>query len=510
MLTRREAIIGTISASLKYDEAGLFAEHPTDAERIARLADDFAQVWTAKAAEARAAVETPDHLGDLGIVNVRVYGAVGDGVTDDTAAIQAAIDNALSTTGRVVFFPAGTFRITSSITLTTRGLRIFGQGGSRPSDQGGTRLLYAGSGALFEIGTDSGNPHNQNEYDGLQGFVLCGLNIVADTASGTTALTNGLGNYRTGAYAVRDWRGGDIRMTDCQVENFEHGFWGIQSDLNIFRDTTWIRNKQAIYAGPRSDQFIISGGYSFFNDTVLRCDQVRGMRIRDFSSVGDGAATIIPFQIGESLGTADTGCNGIVFDGCWFESFNGDGPQNAIVEIGYLDGSDDTVQSWNIWFRHCTYLGAAHGDDGHAHYFLRIGNATNIHVDASGGYFQNLDGIMELVGESAFPIIQVIGKASYGQEFAFLDSKSSGSYAYARDRLDGSGRLITGGRDVGLLVETDGDIKITEDIEIDGAFDHDGSTVGFYGTAPVAKQTGVAVTSEAIHAALVNLGLIGA
>lgn len=34
--------------------------------------------------------------------------------------------------------------------------------------------------------------------------------------------------------------------------------------------------------------------------------------------------------------------------------------------------------------------------------------------------------------------------------------------------------------------------------------------VGFYGTTPIAKQTGVAVTAAAIHAALVNLGLIAA
>ena len=34
--------------------------------------------------------------------------------------------------------------------------------------------------------------------------------------------------------------------------------------------------------------------------------------------------------------------------------------------------------------------------------------------------------------------------------------------------------------------------------------------VGFYGVTPVALQTGVAVTAVAIHAALVNLGLITA
>lgn len=37
-----------------------------------------------------------------------------------------------------------------------------------------------------------------------------------------------------------------------------------------------------------------------------------------------------------------------------------------------------------------------------------------------------------------------------------------------------------------------------------------GKKVGFYGTAPIVKQTGVAVSDAAIHAALVNLGLISA
>lgn len=34
------------------------------------------------------------------------------------------------------------------------------------------------------------------------------------------------------------------------------------------------------------------------------------------------------------------------------------------------------------------------------------------------------------------------------------------------------------------------------------------TNIGFYGNAPIAKQTGVPVTAEGVHAALVNLGLI--
>jgi len=44
-------------------------------------------------------------------VNVKNYGAVGDGVANDTAAIQAAI-NAVSSAGRTIYFPSGTYLVT--------------------------------------------------------------------------------------------------------------------------------------------------------------------------------------------------------------------------------------------------------------------------------------------------------------------------------------------------------------------------------------------------------------
>lgn len=49
-------------------------------------------------------------------VSVKDFGAVGDGVTDDTSAIQAAIDAADIING-TVFFPSGTYILTSQITL---------------------------------------------------------------------------------------------------------------------------------------------------------------------------------------------------------------------------------------------------------------------------------------------------------------------------------------------------------------------------------------------------------
>jgi hypothetical protein len=62
-------------------------------------------------------------------VNVRDFGAVGNGVTDDTAAIQAALD-----VGGNVYFPGGTYKVTGALTAEStvaspKALVMIGTGG---------------------------------------------------------------------------------------------------------------------------------------------------------------------------------------------------------------------------------------------------------------------------------------------------------------------------------------------------------------------------------------------
>ena len=64
-------------------------------------------------------------LSDL--LSAKDFGATGDGITDDTVAMQNAI-NAAEFMGQEIFIPGGTYKITSTLTINTVGLNISGEG----------------------------------------------------------------------------------------------------------------------------------------------------------------------------------------------------------------------------------------------------------------------------------------------------------------------------------------------------------------------------------------------
>lgn len=82
------------------------------------------------------------------VYDVKRYGAVGNAVADDTAAIQAAID-ALPTAGGVVFFPSGTYLCASSLVISSskRNVQLVGEGGMSAGASVPSTLLFTGTGS---------------------------------------------------------------------------------------------------------------------------------------------------------------------------------------------------------------------------------------------------------------------------------------------------------------------------------------------------------------------------
>ena len=123
------------------------------------------------------------------VVSVLTYGAKGDGTTNDTAAIQSAIDHA-KTTGAQVFFPSGVYRV-SQLTLRVGTILQGVSSGTYPDNNAipgasvlarlansNKDVLLAPDGAnycrIFDLAVD-GNKNNNAKGHGL---------YVADGAAG--------------------------------------------------------------------------------------------------------------------------------------------------------------------------------------------------------------------------------------------------------------------------------------------------------------------------------------
>lgn len=92
---------------------------------------------------------TQSKLRDLE-VSVKDYGAMGDRSTDDTAAIQKAIDYVSSVGGGAVFFPRGAYKISNQLSVGYSDVRLIGEGKgdfhyTGASPVAATQLVWAGA-----------------------------------------------------------------------------------------------------------------------------------------------------------------------------------------------------------------------------------------------------------------------------------------------------------------------------------------------------------------------------
>jgi len=146
------------------------------------------------------AVVGADITAALGVANVIAYGATGDGVTNDRAAIQTALDSAYGT----VYFPDGTYLIsTVNPDVSGAGLRI-------PSN----KRLVLSQGATLKRGTNSITGFLINKADGVTAYTA-NSNIIIEggTIDGNSA------TFTTNATLVAFGHATNVTIRDCIIKD---------------------------------------------------------------------------------------------------------------------------------------------------------------------------------------------------------------------------------------------------------------------------------------------------
>jgi len=289
------------------------------------------------------AVATPVCVKLAETISVKDFGAVGDNVTDDTAAIQAAIDYVNLNGEAELLFPSGNYIITSTLIINplgadtiVRNIRLVGAGGDLA---GGTGLRYLGNvGGLLKVNSplffSCEDISFRNDVSGLDYVVL---------------IDAGNEPQQTGrnVYFKRCTFLGEFNLIDTAQADV----WVINQKTVLFEQCRWAGvsgSGTALRIGDNASSNVnkfFSG--ACINTDVRSCVFNKGIDIRNAGATtitathfdNPGAVAGTPAKI---FSTGDKLMGGVTVDGCTFlatASRPGHGSYTPIVQG---DG-DETV-----------------------------------------------------------------------------------------------------------------------------------------------------------------------
>jgi len=233
-------------------------------------------------------------------VSVKDFGAVGDGVANDTTAVVAAL-----AASNAVYFPAGTYLVNGDINIKNKSL--YGVPSNSTGNTSVSIIKLSGANtntSLFINGENISTPWGTGGGCLLKDLTLQG-NWDGATSNTQTAISD------IGAL-LKWWSGAYVKIQDCYfVSSFGFGIFSYQL------------------------------GYSNFQNSFVSLCAKNGVHLE--APDGNNAitsTTINDCSINSCRGTAPTGGSGVYIKNGFYCDLNGNVIEDVLVGV-YIDGADN-------------------------------------------------------------------------------------------------------------------------------------------------------------------------
>lgn len=329
-------------------------------------------------------------LGDT--VSVKDHGAVGDGVTDDTAAFTAAIAE-LGAAGGEIYVPRGVYRV-DQVAISISTVAFYGYHvGFR--GEGPAISVIKGSAALAS--DENLVSIFANTAGGFINSLIFGV-TVANIGFEAVGLTGNTFSTTNSAY---------MNFTNCYFSYGNRAFYSEGCLSSTFTNCKFSYGNYGFYALP---------GFSFpnqltFNQCVIGSNVIGGLYAKNPGGIrmfggsveGNGEGNVSGFGVildhaaGSSAGTAIAG----TFVGTYFE-FN-----NGIADL-YV-GHNNPTENLGLGVYSCSFACGGVGKITTDRIRIEHLSTTALHADIRGNNFQELAGFVPTVGQK---YINVFGGGS--------------------------------------------------------------------------------------------------
>jgi hypothetical protein len=318
----------------------------------------------------------------VGWYSVTEYGAVGDGVTDDTGAVESACAAAGAAGGGEVYFPAGATYIVDDADITQANITI--------NLAAGATVSSTATGApCFDV-------------NGATGFVLKGEGTISGPGKGTAA---------SGCHGISLTSVVNARIEGVEITGFYHGIRPSDdgsAESNQFTNL-YIHDCAFVGLWPKEGdtvsmcRFVDIGTTSAHHGCYINTSMDRGCRLigNHYENIkGSG----VQINIGASITVNNLTCVGETMDGCGW---------------GYVmdaNGASSAIQGLNISAASINDAVVTDGDTGHGIKMISTaGSISNFHIQAviNDSAEHGLDCDASNVTDGHFDIV-VAGAVDYG------------------------------------------------------------------------------------------------